>query len=442
MKKVMLGALLFLAIMFGAVGCGGSSELLIWVGAESVDFYSAKMVEYVADYNATHEKEFPYEVLVVGVDSSTAAATFLDDTDAGADIFTVPHDNLGKLIAGSSAIAPVQSQALLNQINADNPQGFLDVIKGVVDGTEYTFGIPYVAQSLVLYYNTAYVTEEQTQTWEGIWAAATTAQKNAMTLTETGGFNNSFLLLATDASDHSTTLQLYTDGVQENCYALGDDTIAKFKWGQRFFMDQYGGKAPSDSGWEVELRDDITLSTIGGAWHFEAAQAALGEDLGVTTLPTFTITEADAYGTITSGTVFKSGTFTDTKMFVMKKNSKKADYLEDILLFLSSKEVQEESFEQAANLPAYKNASTEFEAFEADTLDAQLARAQVEMFAWGISQPFGYASRYNTYYYSKGAPALFLEILENEDGEFSTNQAIIDQLTIIESLWKTGLRPE
>ncbi|XFA98956.1 extracellular solute-binding protein [Candidatus Izemoplasma sp. B36] len=442
MKKVMLSALLFLMVLFGAVSCGGNKELLIWVGAESVDFYAAKMVEYVEDYNATNEKEFPYEVSVVGVDSSTAAATFLDDTDAGADIFTVPHDNLGKLIAGSSAIAPVQSEALLTQIANDNPQSFLDVIKGTVDGTEYTFGIPYVAQSLVLYYNTAYITEEQALTWEGIWEAAQTANKNAMTLTEAGGFNNSFLLLATDATDHSTTLELYTDGVQENCYALGDDTIAKMKWGQRFFMDENGGKAPSDSGWEVELRDEKTLSTIGGAWHYEAATSALGEDLGITVLPTFTLTADDAYGTATEGTVYKSGTFADTKMFVIKKNSNKAEYLEDILLFLSSKEVQEESFEQAANLPAYKNASTEFEAFEADTLDAQLARAQVEMFAWGISQPFGYNSKYNTYYYSKGAPDLFLEILENEDGSFSTDQAIIDQLTIIQSLWTTGLRPE
>lgn len=129
-------------------------------------------------------------------------------------------------------------------------------------------------------------------------------------------------------------------------------------------------------------------------------------------------------------------------MFVIKKNSDKADYLQDILLFLSSKEVQEESFIAAQNLPAYKNASTEFEAFQEDTLAAKLATAQVEMFEWGIPQPFGYNSKFNTYYYSKGAPDLILDILENKDGEFSTDQAIYDQMLIVESLWKTGLRPE
>ena len=442
MKKLFLLTALMFSIMIAAVGCGSSSPLTIWVGSESVDFYTNKMTEYVENYNATHEKEFPFEVAVKAVDTGTAASTFLDDSDAGADIFTVAHDNLGKLIAGSSSIAPVTDTALLAQIEADNPQTFLNVIKGTVDGTEYTFGVPYIAQSLILYYNKAYITPEQVQTWEGIWEAARNNNKQALSLTGTDGFNNSFLLLATQYDNHYTSLELYKDGIQENCFATGDDTIAKLKWGQRFFTDEFGAKAPTESGWEVELTDEISLSVIGGAWRFTAANAALGENLGIAPLPTFTLTEADAYGQAAAGTVYKSGTFADTKMFVMKKNSDKADYLQDILLFLSSKEVQEESFIAAQNLPAYKNASVEFDAFKEDTLEAKLATAQVDMFEWGIPQPFGYNSKFNTYYYSKGAPDLILDILENKDGEFSTDQAIYDQMLIVESLWKTGLRPE
>lgn len=442
MKKTFLLMALAATFMVAAVSCGSSSPLLIWVGSESVDFYTTKMAEYVDNYNVTHQDEFPYEVSVKGVDTGTAAATFLDDSDAGADIFTVAHDNLGKLIAGSSSIAPVTDTALLAQIQADNPQTFLNVIKGTVDGTQYTFGVPYIAQALILYYNTAYITAEQAQTWEGIWDAAKTANKQALSLTGTDGFNNSFLLLATEADNHYTSLELYKDGIQDNCYALGDDTIAKLKWGQRFFTDPNGAKAPTDSGWEVELHNQISISVIGGAWHFEAASAALGEDLGIATLPTFTLTADDAYGTATAGTVYKSGTFADTKMFVMKKNSEKADYLQDILLYLSSKDVQEESFIASQNLPAYKNASTEFEAFQEDTLAAQLASAQVQMFEWGIPQPFGYNSKFNTYYYSKGTPDLIMDILENTDGDYSSDQAIYDQMEIVQSLWTTGLQPE
>ncbi len=441
MKKLLV-FLTFAIIAITAIGCGGKAPLTIWVGSESEAFYQQKMEEYKAFYQNQNGVEFPHDIRVVGVDTGTAASTFLDDTEAGADIFTAAHDNLGKLITGSSAVAPIQSQALLNQIQNDNPDSFLNVIKGTVGGVQYTFGVPYVAQALVLYYNKDFVSETQAQSWEGILEAAVAANKQALSLAGTDGFNNSFILLATEKETGYTSLRLYENGVQDNTFGTGDDTIAKLKWAQRFFNHPNGAKRPSDSGWEVELSDKISIAFIGGAWHFNAAKAAVGEDkLGITILPTFTLTSEDAYGDAEAGTLFQSGTFADAKLFFMKKDSNYQEYLEDILLFLTTKDVQEESFEVAANLPAYKNAAEEFEAFQADTLDAKLATAQVRMFEYGIPQPFGFVSRYNTYYYSKGAPDLILDILENKDGEFTTHQQILAQMQIVESLWKTGLRP-
>jgi len=438
MKKLLM-IMTFALVALVAVGCGGKAPLTIWVGSESEAFYTEKMKEYKAQYLADKGEEFPHEVRVVGVDTGTAAGTFLDDTDAGADIFTAAHDNLGKLIAGSSAVAPVQSQALLSQIQNDNPETFLGVIKGPVGGTEYTFGIPYVAQSLVLYYNKKFISETQAQTWEGVLAAAVENNKQALSLAGTDGFNNSFILLATEAETGDTTLRLYKNGIQDNTFGTGDDTIAKLKWGQYFFTHANGARRPSDSGWEIELTNEISISFIGGAWHFSAAKAALGDDLAITILPTFELIEG--YGDVEAGTVFQSGTFADTKAFFMKKNSKYAEYLEDILLFLTSKEIQEESFKVAQNLPAYKNAADEFSAFQEDTLEAQLAAAQVRMFEYGIPQPFGFQTRYNTYYYSKGAPDLILQILENNGGNFGTDAQILAQMQIVESLWKTGNQP-
>lgn len=440
LKKKLVLLLMIVVGAFTLAGCQNKSPLTIWVGSESQAFYAEKMVEYLALYNSTHSEPFPYDIVVKAVDSASAAATFLDDTDAGADIFTIPHDNLGKLITGSSSIAPITKQALLDQIASDNPEMFINVTKGVVGGTEYTFGVPYVAQSLVLYYNKQYITPTQAQTWEGILEAAVAANKQALSLTGSDGFNNSFLLLAREAETKATTLQLYVDANLENNYARGDDTIAKLKWGQRFFNHPNGARMPSDSGWEIELKNEISLSLIGGAWNFKAAQAALGSNLAITILPSFTLTEADAYGTIAAGTVFQSGSFTDAKMFVMKKTSDKLAYLEDIMMYLSSKEVQEESYVAAANLPAYKNAITEFEAMQLDNLETQLAIAQINMFEHGIPQPFGANSRFNVYYYQKGAPDLIVEILRNTNNAFSTDSAIMAQMVIVERVWKTGLK--
>lgn len=440
MKNKILGMTLVLASTIALASCGGSDPLTIWVGTESVDFYNEAMNDYIADYKQRTGQDFPHAVEVKGVDTGTAAATFLEDTQAGADIFTVAHDNLGRLTRGASSIAPITDQALLNQINNDNPDTFLNVIKATVDGTQYTFGIPYIAQSLVLYYNKKYLSETDVQTWEGIVRRAQELNKQALSITGTDGFNNSFVLLAKNQATNSMSLKLYENGDIQQNYALGDDTISKMKWGQWLFTHPNGAKRPTESGWQVELTNEISLSMISGAWHFNGARAALGSNLGVAQLPTFTITAEQAYGTVSAGTVFKSGTFADAKIFVMKKNSEKEEYLQDILKYLSSKEVQEQSFIAAQNLPAYKNASTEFSSMSGDSIESQLARAQIEMFEHGIPQPFGFDNRYNFYYYSKGGPDLILEIYENAGGNFTTFDQIKAQLQVVQNIWITGDR--
>lgn len=438
MKKTIYSLVLLVVSTILLASCGGGKKINIWVGIESVDFYTEKIAEYTEAYAVEHGSELGYTIVVSGIDTGTAASTFLDDPEAGADIFTVAHDNLGKLIAGSSAVAPIESQALLNQINSDNPQAFLDVIKGTVGGTEYTFGIPYISQSLVLFYNKSLVSAEQVKTWEGMVEAAQAANAKAVTVTGDDGFNNSFLLLATNAETGATSLKLYPNGVATDSFGTGDDTVSIMKWGQRFFTNENGGMFPGSDSWETSLLNKKVLSVITGAWGYNSASRALGSDLGIEVLPSFTITANDAYGTVEAGTVFNSGTFADTKMFVMKKNSGKQEILEDILLFLSSKEVQEGSYVAANNLPAYKNAAEEFNALSGNSIEAILARKQIEMFESGIAQPFGAEARFNTWYYSKGAPALIREILENTGNKYTTHAQIKAQLEIVQQIWRTG----
>ncbi len=434
MKKLILLTLIMMTSLV-MWGCSRQSPLVIWVGAEVQEFYEAKMVEYVEYYNSVNDSEFPFKIEVRAADTGSAAATFLDDMDAGPDILTVAHDNLGRLISGASAIQPIQNPALLAQIEAQNPETFLRVIKGSVGGQTYTFGVPYEAQALILYYNKAFLNEDDVETWEGIWDVAKANNKRALSITGTDGFNNSFLVLATNAETGETSLRLFEDGVLENTFGLGDDTMSILKWGQRFFQDPNGARQPSDSGWEVDFANEAILSVIGGAWHFRAARASLGDNLGIAVLPQFTITEEDAYGEIQPGTVFQSGTFTDTKMFVMNRSSDKLDYLEDILLFLSHKDVQEQSYIQNNTLPAYKNALAEFSAMQNDDISTQLAVAQLRMFDYGIPQPFGAEARFNVYYYQRGAPDLIMAILRDPDNKFTTDAAIFAEMERVQRIW-------
>ena len=453
-KKFFLFTVLAVTLCFGFLSCKKDNAIKIWVGIESVEFYQEKMDRWVENWKAANGgKDFPFPIRVEGVDTGAAAGRFLDDTAAGGDIFTVAHDNLGRLIAGSSAIAPVLNETLLRQIQSDNPSSFLEAIKGKVGGVEYTFGIPYIAQALVLYYNTSFLSEEDVKTWEGIWQIARENGKQSVSVNGDDGYNNSFIVLSERASDGQRIADLYVNGEFTNCNFNSELTLAALRWGQRFFTDMsadgrisYGGRRPSDSGWEIGLANEATLSHIGGAWNFNAARAALGSKLGIAMLPSFTLIEADVAGTnIAAGTVMNSGTFADTKMFVMKKHKqgeKKAEYLEEILIYLSSKAMQEQSFIQCSNLPAYKNAGVEFSAMQQNTLEGRLAKMQIEMFDRGRPQPFGADSRMNPYYYSSGAPGIVLNILENTNNLYDTTAQIREGMYIIETIWRTGRRPE
>lgn len=447
MKKYLKVFSLVLILSFVVIlsGCGKGKAIKIWVGTECEEFYQGICDEYIAQYNSTHEKAFPYKIEVKGVDAGSAAQQYLNDTEVGPDIFTIPHDNLAKLTTGSSAIAPVTDSELLAQIQNDNPETFINATKATVGGSVYQFGVPYISQALVYYYNNEHLTEKDVENWETISQKAKSLsvgkEVKAALVLGTDGYNNSFNLLAKyydEEGNLCTSLKLYPNGTTDN-YATGDDTIASLKWGRKYFQMAGGGiDQAGSSGWEQALKDGFSLGLIGGAWNYQAAKAALGSKLGVAVLPKFTITAAEAYGSIEAGTVFQSGTFVDCKCFVMKKNSKYADYIQDIVKYLSSKEIQEKAFVAVANCPAYKNANNEFNAMKADTLDAKLAQCQIQSFDFGIPQPFGASNTYNFWYYSKGTPEKLYALLKNSDNLYPDDASILKTLEKCVKTWSTG----
>ena len=76
----------------------------------------------------------------------------LSDTDAGADIFTIAHDNLGKLLDGSGVIGSFTNEELIAQMEETNPESFLDACYlQAGDGSDPQFyGVPIMSQALVL----------------------------------------------------------------------------------------------------------------------------------------------------------------------------------------------------------------------------------------------------------------------------------------------------
>ena len=437
-----LGTLLLCASM-GVVGCGPTGPAItLWVGGESAKYY-----QKVANNFFKEHSEYGYRAVVKGVDTGTVAGTITTDPQAAADIYTVAHDNIAKMVDNDAAY-PIKDEGLIAQVEADNPQAFKDVIYTVPKGEseKALYGVPYISQSLFLYYNKKFVSAEQAKTFEGLKAAAdaASAQKGsdvkAFTITGDDGYNFSFTMLARKESDKSSSLRLYPNGERHNNWLQGDDEIAFVRWANEMFADPHGGEWPPSS-WITEIQNEKCLALIGGAWHFNSF-AATCDDFGIAKIPTFTLKASHVAGLtdVAAGDVYRGGTFADCKVLMMNMHcaEEKREAAQALMKYLSSKEVQQDSFIKCNNVPAFDGVS-EFIKENKDqftTYQYELGVAQTEMSAYGIAQPF-VKSLYNTYFYSKNGPTKYVNLIKTKTSDLTLDM-IRDALFRIEYTWGWG----
>lgn len=456
-SKILFVSAFLLAGLGSLTSCGGSPKITVWVGEESASFYQKKCDEFLAD-NA----DFGYKIEVKGQDTGSVAGVVTQDASAAADIYTVAHDNIGKL-ASNQCAKPISDESLINQILNDNPDSFKNVIYSTLNNNKYLYGAPYISQSLFLFYNKTLVTDEQAQTFEGLTEAAKEAGTKAWTVTGTDGYNNSFSILATNVKDHSTTVKIYENAAADGSskgtsYIQGDDTIALVRYMQRSIKSDNGFKWASSDGWNADFKNKGVCAVIGGAWHYSAASAAIGEtNLGMALIPTMTLTNEDCEDLtgVKAGDTFRGGTFADCKCFLINAKSDASKYSAEqkLIKYLISKDVQNESFKECSNLPSYKGSSeyikTLYDKQEISENQYKLATSQIEMANWGIPQPFITGSL-NTYYYSKNAPDVYKAIIDGSDYPSSgdkivtstnTLEGIRKGLYMMEYLWNKGMNP-
>ena len=448
--KNLLVACATLGTSIALASCGnGGAEISLWVGNESVAFYKTAVAEFLAN-NA----DFGYKINVVAADTGTIAGSMTSDNTACGDIITIAHDNIGKL-AQKSLIKPLTDEGLLKQIDDDNPSEYKDVIRSTMKGSEekFVFGSPYISQALFLMYNKEYVTEEQAQSFEGLQEAALALRVadpskkgdiHGCTLAGTDGYNFSFTLLARKVSDNSTTLKIYEGLDKSQCYCQGDDTVAVTRWAQDAFRNGTL-EWPNDSGYATMMQTHTALAVVGGAWHYNAVVSAIGADnVGLALIPTFTLTAEQVIDTtIAPNTQMRGGTFADCKCFVINGASDGGKYAaeQQLIKYLSTKEVQNKSFKEAMNVPAYKGALEYIESIkdEIEPNAYNLAKVQTGMVQYGIPQPFVTATL-NNYYYQAGAPDLYknLIIIDEKDPDDAKLRKVREVLFTIEYVWKWG----
>ena len=407
------------------------TDIFVWVSGEYVTFYQKILDEYVANNNKN------YSIFVYGADTGYAPIAYENNPRKCADIFSVLQTDVGNILYD---LGTLESTDLIDQIEQQNSNDIIKYCKSLSNGNYYL--VPYMSQSLVLYYDKSLgVTEEDVSSIENLLAKAKELNKLAIGF---GGYNcynfSSFFLArpynqkAIDAFGNSGTLKIYENNELNNCYAYGDDMVSIMKYANRFINDANGRNgAVVGMGMYQEMREKQIISYINGSWDYNTAKSIWGEgNVGVASLPTFTLTKEDEYGLAKEGMTFKSGAFTDFTCFVKNKYSPFSEELDDILLYLTNEVNSQKVYEEYSILPANMNIEIKE--------DDELSNAIIEMLNWGLPQPFGTIEHGVEYFYDKGADDVLVDIVQNKDHEYDDN-AILNRLQIVSYIWANGVAP-
>ena len=323
LSGVMLGAT---ALTLAACGSGsgekkasGSSDktdVTLWITTDSKKFYTKVLEDFEKDNPDIHVK-------IVETEDAKAQENVKKDPSSAADVFALPHDQLGQLV--DSGVIQEIPEKYVDEIKSDQSETALA-------GATYkdkVYAFPYGIESQVLYYNKKMLNENQVSSYENITKDATFgANLKAVDAYKIGPLFMSVgdKLFGDTGEDVKGTdwnnsagisvLQWIADQKNNSGFInVGDDYISQFE-------------------------NEKIAAFESGPWDKEKAIEAVGKDnLGIAVYPKITI----------GGNEVQQKAFLGVKLYAVNQapadgDSKKiaADY--KLASYLSSEAVQEAQF--------------------------------------------------------------------------------------------------
>lgn len=261
----------------GLTGCGSGNDgkesvrLMVWSpqGDQSVD--QGQWLQTCC--NAFTEEHPEWDItFVYGVaDEASSAGQVSQDAEASADVFLYANDNLTTMTDADALVK--FGGKYREEIEATNSQTSLDSV--TKDGEIY--GVPFAINTWFLFYDKSVFSEEDV--------------KNLDTMLEKGvvsfPFTNSWYLpafyigngctLFGDGTDASAGVDFGGEKAQEVT-----DYLIDLESNPNFRID-------ADGSGIAGLRDGSINAMFSGSWDAAAVKEALGDNMGVAALPTYTL---------------------------------------------------------------------------------------------------------------------------------------------------------
>lgn len=328
---------MFAAVMAAAMttGCvsaaeyASDAEIKVWGSQEDQEMLQT----IIENFKEDHPEAADWTINTAVVSSADAKTEVLKDPSVAADVFEFASDQLAELQAAGVLYRVTKNK---EEIMANNLPNSVDA--ATIDGEMY--GYPNTSNSFFMYYDKSKYTEDEVKNLDTMLAKdlGDDVANFSMDL-DNGWYTSSFFfgagctLFGEDGSDPTQCDFNSESGVLVGDYLLGLATNPKVK-------------NHDDALLLAAFKDGTLAATLTGTWNASAIQESLGENFGVTTVPTVTLED---------GTEMSPSTIVNFNLYGVNAQTKYP--LESMLFaeYLSSEKCQKIRFEVRNSSPTNLN---------------------------------------------------------------------------------------
>ena len=328
MKKflaIVLAAVMALSMVSFATADGETYDIKIWVAEAAKDLTEKQ----VADFNANNEFGFKFNATIEAVSEADAATQMITDVEAGGDIYCFAQDQFARLVQAGAldALGKKASETVI----ANNDAG---TVAAATSG-EQLYAYPLTSDNgYFMYYDKSVIPDEDVDSLEKLIADCEAAQKYFAFEMQTSAWYLASFFFGTGCRSVWVT-------DDEGSFISVSDTFDS----ENGLIAVKGMKKLVDSpyhlsGGGADQFNQNAAILVSGTWDFAKVQEYLGDNMGVTDLPSFEV----------DGKEYHLGSFNGCKLLGVKPqvDEMKGAAIHKLAQYLTGAQCQMERFEALA----------------------------------------------------------------------------------------------
>ncbi len=337
-------------------GTGEKVRLMVWSPSEDQSKNSGEWLQTCCEKFAEEHPEWDITFVYGVADEATAADSIAQDPEAGADVFMFANDTLTKM-TDADALAKIGGK-YREEIESTNSQEVLDSL--IMD--DYLYGVPFTTNTWFMFYDKSVFSEEDVQNLD------TMLEKGKVSFP----FTNSWYLPAFYLGNGCT---LFGDGTDEEAGVdFGGENAVEVTDYLIDLINNPNFTVDADGSGIAGIRDGSINAMFTGSWDAAAIREALGDNMGVKALPTYTL----------NGEEKQMLAYAGSKAIGVNPHSEYPVQAVELAIYLGSAEAQQLHYDLRSVVPC----NTELLS-SGDIASDELVKAQNDTFNnTSILQPF------------------------------------------------------